>query len=181
MVASQDKTSRPGPPRCGDTPPFPKSKRTRKPCQQIALKGCTRCRHHGGRQQNGSRSNGKKHIKHGLYARHLTPELLAAFRAAKIDSLDDEIRLAKAKLDWAVAQWMDDPTGGIKKRESTGGPTYSESWIPWVEIVRLHQDGLMRLIECRAKHCNVEPGSKPLTTYKVWLRKRAGKHKKETK
>ena len=122
----------------------------------------------------GERDPGYPPIKHGLYIRHLKPELQEAFNAAKLDSLDSEIRLAKAKLDWAVKQWQEDPLGGVVT--NTGAVCRIQTWD---EIVRLHQESVARLTETRAKHCSHEAGSKPLTTHKAWLKARQGKREKK--
>jgi len=164
---SKDQTKKP-PVRCGDTPPFPKSKRTGKPCRMLPLRGASRCKFHGGKQQ--LEPKGGPPIKHGLYARHLTPEMLEAFKAATVDTLDPEIRLAKAKLDWAVGKWVGDPDGGVITSDGPRGTGF----LPWAEVVRMHQESVAKLIESRAKHCKVDPGSRPLTTYKTWLKARQG-------
>ena len=65
------------------------------PCRQPAMRGKTRCRYHGGK------STGPRPKTH-LYSRHLPEGVLDAFTDADIESLDEELRLAKAKLDWAV-------------------------------------------------------------------------------
>ncbi len=138
----------------------------------LPLKGVTRCKFHGGRNQQ--KPKGGARAKHHLYSRHLTPEMLEAWNAATPDTLDPEIRLAKAKLDWAVQQWVDDPTGGLKKSRADGALTVSESWVPWSEVVRLHAANVAKLIETRDKHCKVDPGARPLATYKAWMKKRQG-------
>lgn len=113
---------------------------------------------------------------HQLYSRHLKPEQLEAWNAAAAlkDTLDPEIQLARAKLDWAVAQWMADPTGGLHKSRSDGAKVISETWIPWVEVVRMHTENVAKLVETRSKHCKTDPGAKPLATYKVWMKQRQG-------
>ncbi len=181
-MATEDKSKqgKAHPVRCGESPPFPKSKQTKKPCRQWPLKGASRCKVHGGGSQLQSRAGikpkGGPPIKHGLYARHLPSGMLDAFRAAHTDSLDQEIRLAKAKLDWAVQQWSDDPLGGVRKGETRDelGGLKSETWIPWTELVRAHAETVNRLTHTKWRHGKQDPGSKPMLTHKAWLKKRQG-------
>ncbi len=137
---------------------------------------------HGGGSQlqakNGKKPKGGR-IKHGLYAKHLPPDLVADFKQAQVDSLDEEIRLAKAKLSWAVQQWAADTTGGLRKSESwshdeDGRTLTSETWIPWTEVVRMHQETVNRLTHTKWRHGKVDPGSRPMLTHKAWLKKRQG-------
>lgn len=162
------------PPRCGDTPPFPKSRRTGKPCQAKPLKGASRCRFHGGRNQQTPK--GGNPGTHQLYSRHLQPDQLAAWNAAAAlkDTLDPEIQLARAKLDWAVQQWVEDPTGGLYKSRSDGEKVISETWIPWSEVVRMHTANVAKLVETRSRFCKTDPGSRPLATYKAFMKARQG-------
>lgn len=76
-----------------------------------------------------------------------------AFDAAELDSLDYEIRLAKANLDAAVKRWSENPTGGIV--QSHGDKVIRERL--YVDIVREHLEAVRRLVEARAKLLGGDP------------------------
>lgn len=127
------------------------------------------CKNHGGFQQalpRGDPRRGGRPVTTGLYARHLTPDMLAAFNAAGPGSLDDEIRLAKSKLDWAVAKWQAAPLGGVPVNAAKDRVTIK----PWVEIV-LQIAALVRRLEgTRMALKRAEQGGPGvLEPYKVFL------------
>lgn len=127
---------------------------------------------HGGGHQvrpRGDPKNGGAPPTTRLYARHLQPDELAAFDAAPIGTLDHDIKLAKAHLDWAVKQWTADPLGGVVVFE---GDKDSKRIRLYSDLVREHQDCVRRLEEARAAILRTGGGgdsADELFTYEAWL------------
>lgn len=91
------------------------------PCQRWPLAGRTRCRLHGGAAGSG------RPPTTFLYRKHLPTDQHATFDQAKVDSLDDEIRLAKSNLDAALEAGVDG------------------------DIIHDHLDVIRRLVDSRVK------------------------------
>lgn len=101
-----------------------------------------------------------------LYVRHMQPEQQEAFESAPIDSLDEEIRAAKASLDWAYAKWAADPNGG--QLIQTG--KFSKVRL-WADLVQEHHDRVRKLVLARAKlREQAPPAAGELKDYETWLR-----------
>ena len=84
-------------------------------------------------------------------------------------TLDDEIRLARAKLDWAVAQWVADPKGGapVYLRTSDGGRQVRVRL--WSDVVGEHLNTVRKLFVARAKFQHATSPEDDLMQYDVWL------------
>ena len=111
------------------------------PCRRRPTPGKRRCYYHGGAKGSGGPPTTF------LYRRHLPDEQRDVFDRAVVDSLDDEIRLAKANLDTAVQSWSEDPHGGVI--QSSGKEVIRERL--WVDIVREHIETVRRLLEAKAR------------------------------
>jgi hypothetical protein len=107
---------------------------------------------HGGAKAKippGDPRRGGAAVTTGIYSKYLrpdTPVTIDAYLAAKVGDLDEEIRVAKAYLAWAIEQHQGDPLGGIQ---------YSfgrvQSWRSWETIVGEHQDKVRKLELARSK------------------------------
>jgi hypothetical protein len=131
-------------------------------CTRWALKGADRCHMHGGRQQ--------RDAKLRLYSRHLDEERAKVFEEAgnQIDSLDDEIRLAKTNLDWAVEKLQADPTGGIIVQDGEKGTRIRT----WYDLCLEHMEKIRRLVHTKTDLLRMpNPKLRELDTYQVWLMK----------
>jgi hypothetical protein len=77
-----------------------------------------------------------------MYSRHLNGPLLAAYEKAEVGTLSYDIKVAKAKLDWALEKWRADPDGGpvTSQSESTSeaGSSSSTTRKLWSDIVESH-------------------------------------------
>ncbi len=92
--------------------------------------------------------------QHGLYSRHLKPEQREAFDRARLGSLDDEIRLAKAKLDWATRKWAQDEDGGLVTMRGE-----AEVIRPWTDVVGEWEERVRRLELARQQLLSKGSGS----------------------
>lgn len=113
---------------------------------------------HGGTAQLtplGDPRRGGRPVTTGLYVRHLRTSILEGFQGARPGTLDDEIRLAKALLDWAVEKFIANPTGGIPIHVSSDSSLPNSRKVvtfkPWTEVVAMHEDRVRRLEEARAR------------------------------
>lgn len=138
------------------------------PCRNPPAHGSIRCRFHGGGKAKfppGDPRRGGVERRTGLYARHLPPEQLEAFDAAALGNLDQEIRLAKANLDWAVQRWTEDPLGGVVT--TRGDKSITERL--WVDIVREHGEHVRKLEAARAVILAGEPPpNENVEAYEIW-------------
>jgi hypothetical protein len=137
-------------------------------CRATPLKGASRCRFHGGRNQQKAKLN--------LYTRHLPADWSAAFSEAKLGSLDEEIRLAKANLDKACEKLGVEPEGGITIQ--TGTVTRITTHF---EVVLQHIEQVRKLVQARADLKKMgDDAPRKLDAYKAFLKKhRKLKAKKE--
>ena len=122
-------------------------------CKRRCLAGEKRCRikSHGmfatgPKSEAALQKRSLERSKTRLYARHLLGEQLTAYDAAHelLGSMDEELNLARANLDWAVARFAADPAGGV----TTGSPVGDSgtcSIRPWVDVIREHQEIIRRL------------------------------------
>ncbi len=107
---------------------------------------------HGGAKAKippGDPRRGGAAVATGIYARHLhddSPVRLRAYLDAKVGDLDEEIRVAKAYLAWAIEQHQLDPDSGP---EVTSGRI--TSYRLWETIVGEHQDKVRKLELARSK------------------------------
>lgn len=124
-------------------------------CQQYPLKGATRCRFHGGRNQQlppGHPDRGGRPPTTGLYSRHFInrdPELIKAFLEAKAKigdgPLADELAAARVLADWAIGKWAENPTGGVPTAVSRRKDGEQRIQIkPWAEIASRHLDNVRK-------------------------------------
>jgi hypothetical protein len=122
---------------------------------------------HGGNQHKlpeGQRGGAKP--TSFLYRRHLHASEREAFDAAAVDSIDDEIRLAKANLDAAVKAWAADPRGGVV--QSRGDSVIRERL--WFDIVREHVECVAKLLRTRiAMGLGSGGGEEDIDGYESWL------------
>ena len=85
--------------RCGETPPYPKSRQTGKPCRQWPRKGRQRCKDHGGTHGRGCDS---PHWKGKGTSRYLPTRLADLYQQSKSDpdriSLDRDIAQAETRI-----------------------------------------------------------------------------------
>ncbi|MBX7171356.1 MAG: hypothetical protein K1X72_10385 [Pyrinomonadaceae bacterium] len=70
------------------------SKRTKQKCKNIAVRGSTKCRNHGGKTPRGVAST---HYKNGLYSRYLPQNLLGRF-----ESVENDKELSNLKAEMAL-------------------------------------------------------------------------------
>ncbi len=89
-----------------------KSKRTQQRCKRPAIKGRTKCYHHGGvvSPDAGAPVRNVNAKKHGIYAKvifpHLSPEEREAYQSIDPNAeLDEEIRLCRYKLT-QLEKWI---------------------------------------------------------------------------
>lgn len=66
------------------------------PCRKSPLKGKTRCKLHGGLA--GAPKNNKNNVKHNIYSKFLTKEEQQITAGLDLSSIDDELKLTKARL-----------------------------------------------------------------------------------
>ncbi len=157
------------------TPPICGAKnRSGGPCLRHPTPGSRRCHYHGGAKakipRGDPRQGGRKPTT-GLYVRHLKPEQLEAHEMAKatVGSLDEELALARANLDWAVKRWSGRPGGGVlvEKGRVTKIRLYAD-------VVLEHIDRIRALEKARAEILKVAPPeSRDLKTYEVWVQAQA--------
>ena len=97
------------------------SKRSKKPCENWAVRGKKRCRMHGGNSPGGPAGNDKP-LKHGIYKAGYTDEEIKDLDSIRdtIGKLDEELVLAKVMLQrtWvAMAKLEQDQSAGFEMAE----------------------------------------------------------------
>ena len=112
-----------------------KSKRTGERCRQHAMPGKDVCYHHGG-ASTGAPPENENAIKHALYTKRLRRSERDVFEAIPVETIDDELRIAKIQLDRALElQQLIEGEGdeievqGQESQESTAGfEPHEASW-----------------------------------------------------
>lgn len=129
-----------------------------------------RCRVHGGPNERAAPGDpmrpGRPPVL-GLYSKFVLPEERDAYTRAPVGTLDEEIRLAKAKLAWAQQQHRRDPNGGTEVEY--GGRTKIRLW---ADVVREHLDNVRKLELGRAQIDSLNPAGDPsdaLPEHEAWL------------
>ena len=111
-------------------------RRSKEPCHQVAVKGSTKCRLHGGKSLVGQAS---PHYKTGRYSKHLPAQLAARYEEARANprllSLADDIAVAEARL------------AALLEQVTTG-----ESASAWAQMQTT-------MAEFRAAHASGDPGA----------------------
>ena len=137
--------------------------------------------HSGGHQiaEPGARERGGRPPTNGLYVRHLREERVSAFHGAKPGTLEGEIKLAKAMLDWATQQFELNPGGGQTVSVTTDEKGRRHVTIrPWSDIMLSHQDRVVRLEAAFSAMKKIDPASvDDLETYEEWLKSAADEDK----
>lgn len=128
---------------------------------------------HGGgkvRFVPGSKHRNNTPQKHGLYSKFIrNKDERRIYRRADVDKIDDEIRVAKAKLAWSLRQHMRQPDGGVVVSESNGPQGSSTKIMLWIEIVERHLDNVRKLVATRAALKGLKEEDEDLETYEQWL------------
>jgi hypothetical protein len=72
-------------------------------CRQPAMPN-GRCRYHGGLSTGPKKPNSARNaIKHGIYAKHMTPEEIEGVESLPLGSVDHELQLTRVRLSRALA------------------------------------------------------------------------------
>ena len=128
---------------------------------------------HGGmaaKYKKGHKKRGGTPQTTGLYSRYLRdPEEKRVYKDAEVDNLDEEIRIAKAKLSWAIRKHRDAPDGGVITARSSGVGGDSTKIQLWIDIVERHLDNVRKLVATRASiRSNTQP-DEDLKGYEEWV------------
>lgn len=114
-----------------------------KRCGNYAINGRSVCRYHGGAPGTG------RPPTHGLYAKRILKSSLDVYDRSDAVGIDEEIRVARANLAWALEKQKADPDGGvpIASLKDRGVRRIR----PWFDIVREYVETIRRLLEAKAK------------------------------
>jgi hypothetical protein len=183
-VADKQKPGHPPPERrCKAT-----SKRRKQRCNGWALPGAEYCHYHGGKVQARAREaerNGEaitpKEVggaprKNGLYAKRIVDSVVDVYHAAAEEAgrLDEELRVARANLAWALEQQKAKPNGGapVNVSRKQDGSVEITRIRPWFDIVREHTETIRRLEEAKSKIESSGIGGdadEDMEAYEAWL------------
>lgn len=123
-------------------------------CRNKPIKGKTFCgeANHGAAStgattEEGKLANSEVSSETRLYARWLKPGALKAFNISRevLGTMDEELCLARANLDWAVEQWQENPKGGPTVSQSDGENGSATTIRLWTDLIREHQEIIRRL------------------------------------
>lgn len=128
----------------------------------------------GGRGQKHGLRVGQRHRKAGAGPDIMRgflrdPDEIAAYDQARIDSIDGEIRILKAKHVYALKKQRDDPDGGVV----IGVTEYGDRIRPWFDILLEYAERIRKLVQTRHEMGGAIGDADGLEEYELWLRHNA--------
>lgn len=84
----------------------------------------------------------------------MTPEMKQVYEKAKqlTGTLDEELKLARTKLDFYTEKWTSDPKGGVRVATNDG-----YRFVPWAELIERATDLVRKLEATRSAVQGADP------------------------